>query len=119
MGTIRERRTRNGKTVYDAAVRRRGERIIYRSFTRGTDARFWLEEIETGLCKGLVLTQLEAEEHTLAEAIDRYVADELTKNPKSYPDQERQLLWFKKQLGFKTLACVTPARLSELKSNFL
>ncbi len=115
MGTIRERKTGKGKIVYDAAVRRFGERPIYKAFDRKIDAKDWIQEMETRLKSGEKVTRTEAERHRLGEAIDRYILEELPKSPKRVDDHTCHLTWFKEHAGSKFLAEVTPALLTQLK----
>ena len=63
--------------------------------------------------------QIEAQRHTLAEAIDRFIQEETPKGKKSFKDQKRQILYFKERIGFRLLSDTTPAILSEVKSKFL
>ena len=119
MGTIEQRKTAKGKTLYDAAVRRKGERPAYRTFMRLTDAKAWVQELEYKIRNGERLPTVEAERHTFADAIDRFILEELPKKPKIFRDQNRHLLWFKQQLGFKLLAEVSPALLTEIKGKFM
>lgn len=119
MGTISQRRTDRGKVVYDAEVRHRGKPAAYRTFSRLTDARSWVQDTESDQRNGRHLPQAEAQRHTLAQAIERFIEEELPKKPRYYSDQKRHVLWFEGQAGSKTLAEVTPALLSELKSTFL
>jgi integrase len=119
MGSIKERKGRGGKTVYYAEVKRRGFPAAYRSFARLTDARQWIQDVEHNVRSGRYISQVEAQRHTLAEAIDRYIEDELPKKTGSYRDQKRQLLWFKERIGRKSLLDVSPALLTEIKGQFL
>ena len=119
MGTITERTTKRGTTVYDAAVRRRGAQKLYRTFPRLTDAKRWVQDTESDLRIGRHAPQPEARQHTLGEAIDRFLADELSEKRTYRGDQTRHLNWFKKKAGFRMLAEVSPALLSELKSSYL
>jgi integrase len=119
MGTIKERITTRGKHLYDAEVRHKGMPISYKTFDRRTDARAWINDLESDMRHGRHLQQAEAQRHTLANAIDRFVAEELPKKPRYCIDQRREVIWFKDQVGSKTLAEVTPALLNELKGKFL
>ena len=119
MGTIIERKNREGKTIFHAEVRRRSFPAAYQTFSRKTDARIWIQDVESNMRSGRHLPQAEAANHTLAEAIDRFALEELPKKPKYFSDQKREVLWFKEQIGRKTLAEATPALLNELKGKFL
>lgn len=119
MGTIEERKSAKGKTLFDAAVRRKGHPKTYRTFLRLTDAKAWIQEMEYKIRSGEHFTVTESQRHTFAEAIDRFILEELPKKPKIFADQHHHLLWFKEQLGYKILAEVTPALLTETKGKFL
>jgi integrase len=119
MGTITERRTGKGKIVFDAAVRRRGCKKTYRSFTRLTDAKDWIQEMEYKIRAGVITPPSDADQHTLSDAIERFLIEELPKKPKIFKDQKRHILWFKKQIGYKKLSQVTPALITEMKGKFL
>ena len=119
MGTVLERRVGKNKTVYDASVRRKGFPRTYRTFSRLTDARLWIQEMEFKIRSGQHITTAEADKHTLANAINRFILEELPKKPKIKIDQERHLLWFKEELGYKTLHEISPALITEIKGKFL
>jgi integrase len=119
MGSIRERATGKGKVFYDAEVKRRGLPKAYKTFSRLTDARCWIQDIESDMRAGKYQPQAEAQRHTLADAIDRFIREESPKGRRSFVDQKRQLLYFHKRIGFRLLCETTPAVLSELKSKFL
>jgi len=119
MGTIVERKTGKGKTVFIASVRRQGFPKSYQSFSRLTDAKLWIQDLEFKMRSGISCAQPESERHTFTDAIDRFILEELPKQPKNLPNQKVHLLWFKKQLGFKVLADISPALLTELKGKFL
>lgn len=118
MGTIKERKAKD-KIVFDAEVRHRGYPNLYRTFERCTDAKIWIQDIETCMRSGRYLPQAEAQRHTLAEAIDRFVVEELPKKPRNYRDQKREVLWFKSAIGTKLLSEVPPSLLNEQKLRFL
>ena len=119
MGAIRKRESKNGKISYQAEVRVRGFPRTLKTFSRLTDAKRWIQSTETAFRTGRFVTDNEATKHTLDEAIDRYIEEELPKKPRSYDSQKRQLLWFRKHLGFKLLSDVTPSVLSKCKRTFL
>ncbi len=51
----------------------------------------------------------ESKRKTLADLLDRYIAEVLPRKPKSQKQQARQLRWWSKELGYLVLADVTPA----------
>jgi len=119
MGAIRERKNKKGKVVFYAEVRRKGQTAICKSFLRLTDAKAWIQDTETTIRSGRYVSQIEAQRHTITDAIDRYVLEELSKRPKSYPDQYPKLVWFKSQFGTRLLSELSPAVITEVKGKFL
>lgn len=119
MGTIKARKNREGKTTYHAEVRRRGSPALYQSFFRLTDARAWIHDTESDIRNGRNLPGHEAQRHTLAEAIERYLIEVPCDNKRVLADKRRQLGWFRERIGNRLLAEVTSALLSELRGQFL
>jgi hypothetical protein len=119
MGTIRERKSGKGKAVYHACVRRSGFPKTYRAFSRLTDAKAWIQDMESNIRSGRYLPQAEAQRHKLSEAIDRYIEEELPKKPKAFHDQKRELLWYSAEIGSRLLSEISPAVLNVLESLFV
>ena len=82
MGCIRERKTKRGK-VFDAEVKRKGHKPVQKTFDRKTDARQWIADTEADLRSGRYQPQVEAAKHTVAEAIERYIREELPNKQKA------------------------------------
>lgn len=120
VATIRDRKNRAGKIVFYASVRRRGFPDVNKSFTRLTDAKRWAQELELNMSSGRhYVPQIEAERHTLSDAIKRYQEEELPKKGKSAIDEKRQLSYFEERLGNWKLSEISPATLTEIKGKFL
>jgi len=119
MGAIKERKNKKGKVVYYAEVRHTGQKPFYKSFSRLTDAKQWIQDLESSLRSGRIQAETEAQRHTLTEAIERYILEEVHKKPKVIKDHLRCLAWFKEQAGSKYLCDVTPALITQLKGVFL
>ena len=114
MATITERIAQDGSKSYRVEVRLKGSPRISETFTRLTDARRWASATETAILEGRHFGTVEAKRRTLGEAIDRYIRDILpTKEASTARDQLRQLAWWKKRLGAKTLFEITPDLLAE------
>lgn len=78
MGTIRERRRKDGTLGYLARVRvmRDGETFAEsQTFDRRAAAATWIKKREAELSKPGGIERAKKPEHTLADAIDRYTAD--------------------------------------------
>mgnify|MGYP002700364013 FL=1 len=115
MATIRERKTGNGEVRYQAQVRLKGFPPQNATFNRKTDAKRWIQQTEAAIREGRHFKTTEAKKRTLAELIDRYVRDVLPTKPKSMNAQGRQLKWWRDELGYRSLAEITPPLLSETR----
>jgi len=49
MASIRRRRTRKNKIVFDVEIRRARFAAFYRTFKRITDAKIWIKDVESEL----------------------------------------------------------------------
>ena len=112
MATIRQRTRQDGSIVYQTQVRLKGHPLQTATFKRKTDARKWAEDTQSAIRDGRHFKTSEAKRHTLAELVDRYIA-ESTAEKKDGKNQERQLNWWKERIGDYLLADVTPALISE------
>lgn len=108
MGSIVQRRTKDGGSTFLARVRRRGAKTVTASFARKTDAKRWLLETESGLVDGRYCEQSEDRKHTLAEAIDRYLLD----YPSDVIRRNHLELW-KKEIGYLLMSAVSPVVISD------
>ncbi len=115
MATIRERKTGNGEVRYQAQVRLKGFPLQSATFNRKTDAKRWIQNTESAIREGRHFKTSEAKKRTLNELIDRYIKDILPTKPKSMNAQGRQLRWWQQELGYSSLADITPPRLGEAR----
>jgi len=115
MATIRERKTKEGAVSYQALVRLKGFAPQTASFDRKTDAKRWAQATEAAIREGRHFKTTEAKKRTLGELIDRYILEVLPTKPKSVSKQGRQLKWWKANIGFSTLADITPTLLNETR----
>jgi integrase len=114
MATIIRRPGKNGQTSYRAQVRRKGSPTLSATFAKLSDARKWVQVTEATILEGRHLPTAEAKRHTLADVIDRYLADVLPhKGVSSIYMQTLQLRWWRVRLGHCLLNDVTPALLAE------
>ena len=77
MATIIRRPGKDGQTSYRAQVRRKGSPTLLAALTKLSDARKWVQVTEAAILEGRHLPTTEAKRHTLADLIDRYLADVL------------------------------------------
>lgn len=112
MASIQERRNGKGEVTYRVQVRVKGAPAQTASFQTRTAAKLWAKRTEAAIAEGRHFGAVEAKRRTLGDVVDRYVRDVLP--GKRYgADRERQLSWWKAELGRYTLASLTPARIAE------
>lgn len=116
MATFDKHTANDGKVTHRVRIRMKGYPLQTASFDRLTDARRWAQQTETAIREGRYFKTREAQRHTLAELIDRYVADVLPqKKGRGVQIQGAQLAWWRGQLGAHTLAELTPPLLAEYR----
>jgi integrase len=118
MATITKRRGVNG-VHYRVQIRRRGAPTISETFARASEARQWAAQVEAAIHEGRYHFTREEEKHTLANAIDRYLATVLPgKAPRTIRNQTFELGWWKEQLGYRFLSEVNPPLIIEYREKF-
>lgn len=73
MATIRKRGDK-----YHVQIRKKGSRSLTRSFSTRADANAWARKVESEIERGVFLDTTEAQETTLAQALDRYATEILS-----------------------------------------
>ena len=119
MAVIEQRKTKDGKVSYRAKIRLKGFPAQTSTHARLIDAKRWVSQTEAALREGRHFKDTEAKKRTLEELIDVYIRDYLPSKKKSELKQGAQLKWWKEQLGYLSLADVTPAILAEKKNELL
>ncbi len=117
MAEFKERYKINGEKSITVSIRIKGHPPVNKTFKRLTDAREWASQTETDIKRGLYFKTIEAQKHTLAELIDRYIENELHQL-KSKAEQNKRTLhlnWWKDKIGAYRLSDITPALLSKYK----
>ena len=119
MASIKQRKTKDGKTRYYVQVRLKGQDPQCASFERITDAKRWIQDMESDIRSGRHFKTAESKKHTFGEMIDRYMENVLPLKEKCLKRQGAQLLWWKEQLGNKLLADITPGLIGEFRDKLL
>jgi len=109
MATIMRHTAKNGEVTFHVKIRMRGFQAQSATFKRLTDAKRWAQDTESAMRDGRYFKYAEAKNHLLSEAIDKYVAEILPSKPNNSINTKRNLLWWKEQIGYHTLADTTPA----------
>ena len=110
MATIQKRETARG-IRWRAMVRLKGAPVVSQTFARRAAAKRWADRLEVEIRSGRFLPRLEAEKHTLGEAIDRFLSEHDGKDLWS----RTQLSWWRDRLGSYSLAQITPAAISRVR----
>jgi integrase len=112
MATIVRRTSQEGHVTFLVRVRRKGAPSQTATFQKLSDAKKWAQIIEGAVAAGQHFPTTEAKRHTVGALIDRYVQDILPhKRNSTLRDQQRQLQWWKTQLGQYPLSELSPARI--------
>lgn len=114
MATIRKRKTKDGKTRYQAIVRLQ-EGSDSKAFSNKTSARTWALRVENEIRQGTYAKQQESSKHTVSELIDRYMLDHKFLEKKDRKNQERHLDFWKERIGDKKLIDVSRALIIEVR----
>ncbi len=114
MATIRKRVNGDGSSSFQVQVRLKGFPPTVGHFAKLRDAKHWAEKTETAMREGRHFPERQAAQRTLAELVDRYVAD-VCPERKSGAHTARLLGWWKAEHGYRVLADLTPDVLAELR----
>lgn len=114
MGYIRETKLKKGGVRYQAEVRLKGHPTLTATFDRRTDAKAWVQKVESDIRSGRHHLYGEGRRHTFGEAVDRYFKEQIVSVVK-----RGHLLWWKKELGALFLQDVRPAIITEKKQKLL
>lgn len=114
MATIRKRKTKDGKTRYQAIIRLQ-EGSDSKAFSSKTAAKKWGQRVENEIREGTYIKHKEAFKHTVSDLIDRYQNDHDFKLKRDRVNQERQLKFWRKKIGDKRLSEVSRALLIEVR----
>ena len=105
MATITKRKSTDGHTVYRCRIRLSGYPDQSATFKSINKAKQWATITEAAILEGRHFASQKAKRRTLAEAIDRYIEDELPELSKSEQrNRTRHMAYWKKHLGKITLS---------------
>ncbi|MCB1784202.1 MAG: site-specific integrase [Alphaproteobacteria bacterium] len=113
MASIEKRIDGQGDISYRVKVRLKGYPVQSATFQRLTDAKKWAVHTEASIREGRHFKHAEAKKHTLAELVDRYIAQIIPQKPKSGGDYKYQLEYWKAELGHVLLSDLTAAAIVE------
>lgn len=116
MATFETRLTKDGKKKIKASIRLSGFPVERKTFEKKRDAVAWASKIETQMREGKFDKNAAAKKHTMADAINRYLADVLpfkSKKKRYLIQQKSQLIWWRSKIGDYTLINSTPAVITQ------
>lgn len=114
MGSIRQRKLKEGNVRYQAEVRLKGHPILTAMFDRKTDAKNWIQKVEADIRAGRHHLYDQSMRHTFKEAVERYFKEQTVSVVK-----RGHLFWWQKELGHLYLQDIRPAVISEKKQKLL
>ncbi|MDL2296060.1 site-specific integrase [Lachnospiraceae bacterium OttesenSCG-928-E19] len=113
MADIEKRTTKKG-TVYRARIRMKGAPVQTATFDTKTRAQDWARKTEQKIKDGKFNSELKSKQHTVGQAIDRFIEYVLPlKKPMVQVNYKIQLEYWREQIGNKTLFDITPSALIE------
>jgi integrase len=112
MASIREKLRADGSYTFHVQVRVKGTPPVTKTFDRKTDAKRWAEQTETAIRQRRYFSVFEAQRHTAAQMIERFIQDVLPNRPKQRRDLTSHLTWWKSEIGAHLLSELTPSVLS-------
>ena len=119
MANIQRRIAKDGTESYRVQVRIAGFPPQSATFNRKTDAKAWAVKTEAALREGRHFPAREAKRRTLAQLVDRRLAEIEREQPHALPKQRQILGWWKDQLGDYALAHVGPDLIAEKRDALL
>ena len=114
MGFIRERKLKEGGVRFQAEIRLKGHPTLTATFDRKTDAKTWIQKIESDIRCGRHQLYSESKRHTFKEAVERYL-----KENKISQAKESHLRWWAAQLGALYLQDIRAPIITEKKQKLL
>lgn len=119
MAVIEERKCPDGTLKYRVRIRIKGRPAESETFDRRADAKEWANKREYELKQEIRMGLSHAAKKTIGMMIDRYMELELPKKRSNQDATRVALLWWRDQIGERTLAELTPSLLSECRDRLL
>lgn len=113
MASFQVRTTADGKKRIRVQVRPKGLKAVTKTFARMGDAKIWARRMEVDIDSGKLLPEAHAKRMTVANMIERYLADIMPRKPKSLKQQTSQLNWWEERLGNLYLSDVSRGLVNE------
>ena len=102
MATISKR----GDYQWRVQIRRKGYPATYKTFDTKADAQQWARQVENEMDRGVFVSRTEAENTTLAEALERYKSEYMPRLAHAKREIDRATALEKRPLACKSLASI-------------
>jgi integrase len=112
LATYRKKLHADGTAVWHVQIRKRGFPPLTETFARISDARAWVQQVETRMRERRFFPAFRSQQHTAGEMIDRFVRERLPEGPTQRRDLTSHLAWWKAEIGRYLLSELTPSVLS-------
>lgn len=112
MASYRTKHRADGTAVTHVQIRKRGFPPLTATFVRKSDARVWVQQVEHRMRERRFFPGFEAQQHTAAEMIDRFVEEVLPNRPKQRRDLTSHLVLWRTEIGRYLLSELSPSVLS-------
>lgn len=113
MGSLIERYDKNRNSRWLVKIRKKGYKLVCKTFRRKTDALNFMRDTESDMDRG-IFKYYEATKHTIADMINKYEKQYLNEPTNDYHRASKNMLdWWKDKIGYLYLSAVTPAILAE------
>ena len=87
-----------------------------KTFPDEEEAKIWLAKQQHDAFMGIHFPEAKvSQQSTLAEAIDRYIAEELPRKPKNARNVQQHLMWFRNEIGEYALSAIRPSLINEMR----
>lgn len=87
-----------------------------KTFPDEDEAKIWLAKQQHDAFMGIHFPEAKVSQQcTLAEAIDRYIAEELPRKPKNARNVQQHLMWFRNEIGEYALSAIRPSLINEMR----
>ena len=109
MASIRKR----GDLQWEARIRRKGYPVTCKTFNTKADAEKWARDVEGEMDRGIFVSRVEAENTTLKEALERFVAEYVPRY--KHPDVQRYTAGklMRRKIASKFLAVIRAKDIAE------
>jgi len=119
VGAIREVTKKNGNKSFHAEVRLRGFPPVRDSFRTRTQAKQWIQDTEAAIRDGRFKNQSNSRKHSVAELIDKFVANSIPKHPIYYAKKVQLLNRWKDELGHLFLSELSAPHITAVRDKLL